>query len=456
MKKVLRILVIASFLFGILLPASASAQTGSYTSGFQVLNLDQTNPANITLTFYDKAGAVIASPTDTINAGSSKTYFPLGAVPDGFNGSVVISSSTQVRAIVNVLNDTMQGGASYGGFSAGATLVNLPLIMKGNYGISTWFNVMNTTSAAADVTVEFAGASCDQTVSVPANSSHTFDQSTDTCLALGYVGAAKVTSAADVVISVMQIVDGSNSLLAYNGFVSESTTPVMPLVTSNFYNSGTGIQIQNTGAVPTDVTVTYTPSAGFPGAICTETKTIPANNSTTFGFPQLPAACGTAGTGVTDTVNGGFVGSAKVTANTVSAPLVAIVNQVTRGAAASAAYGAFNIADGSDKISMPLIMDFNYNLFTGFAVMNVGADEVDVTCTFSGSTHTETANLASGESFTAVQFHSPLGDGYVGSAVCTATGTGEKKIVGIVNQNLAGASSIQDQLLVYEAFSFAE
>ena len=456
MKSLIRLLIIVGFFFAILLPESASAQTGSYTSGFQILNLDQSNPANIIITFYDKAGAVIASPSDTINAGASKTYFPLGDVPSGFNGSVIISSSTEVRAIVNVLNDTYQGGASYGGFSSGATLVNLPLVMKDNYGISTWFNVMNTTSTAENITVEFAGVSCDQTVNVPANSSHTFDQATDTCLSAGYVGAATVTSTADVVVSVMQIVEGSNSLLAYNGFVSESTMPVMPLVTSNFYNSGTGIQIQNTGSSSTDVTVSYSPSAGFPGAPCTETKTIPANNSVTFGFPQLPVACGTGGTGVTDVTNGGFVGSAKVTGNSASEPLVAIVNQVTRGAAASAAYGAFNVSDGSAKISMPLIMDFNYNLFTGFAIMNVGTDEVNVTCTFSGSTHTETATLASGVSFAAVQYNSPLGTGYVGSALCEATGPGETKIVGIVNQNLYGASKSQDQLLVYEAFPFSD
>ena len=122
-----------------------------------------------------------------------------------------------------------------------------------------------------------------------------------------------MTSAEPVAAVVMQV--DAQSLLAYNGFTTASTKPVMPLVSSNFYKSGTGIQIQNTGGSDTNVTVSYKPSAGFPGAACTETKSIPAGQSATFGYPQLPAGCGTSGTGVSDPVNGGFVGSASVTGN---------------------------------------------------------------------------------------------------------------------------------------------
>ena len=260
-----------------------------------------------------------------------------------------------------------------------------------------------------------------------------------------------MTSLEPVAAIVMQV--DAQSLLAYNGFTTASPKPVMPLVSSNFYKSGTGIQIQNTGGTNTNVTVSYTPSAGFPGAVCTETKSIPAGQSVTFGFPQLPAACGTTGTGVSDPVNKGFVGSAAVTTNSATMPLVAIVNQVTRGAASAAAYEAFNPATATSKVSLPLVMDRNYNIFTGFSVANVGTQPTNIACTFTGTAYTATANnVAPGAALTDVQLNK-IASGYVGSATCTATG-GDAKIAGVVNELTNGAPSTTDALLVYAGFNY--
>jgi hypothetical protein len=74
-----------------------------------------------------------------------------------------------------------------------------------------------------------------------------------------------------------------------------------------------------------------------------------------------------------------------------------------------------------------------------------------VNCTFSGSAYTVSqANLAPGAALTAVQFGTALGDGYVGSATCTATG-GDQKIIGVVNHTRLNTN--QDTFLVYEAFN---
>jgi hypothetical protein len=272
------------------------------------------------------------------------------------------------------------------------------------------------------------------------------------------VGAATITSAQPVVATVMQIQTGSKSLLAYNGFTSASTGPVMPLVSSNYFSSGTGIQIQNTGGSATDVTLTYSPSAGFPGAACTETRNIAANSSTTFGFPQLQPGCGTQGSGVTDATNGGFVGSARVTANSANMPLVAIVNQITRGKSSSAAYGAVNPSTATSNVSLPLVMDRNFNIFTGFAVANVGTQSTNIACTFTASQGTAPANIAStavgpGASLTAVQLNQAGTVPFVGSANCTASG-GDAKIAAIVNELTNGALATNDALLVYEGFNY--
>ncbi len=450
--KRFKLLIVAGIIAALLIPALVFANVTSYTSGFQLQNLSATD-ANVTIAFYNQDGTQAASVSDTITANSSTTYYPLSAVTSGFNGSVVVSSDQQVAAIANVLGNDGAYGASYIGFSQGATSVNLPLVMKNNYGINTWFNVQNTGSSDASVTVAYAGTSCTETATIAANAAHTFDQSSNTCLTDGYVGAATITSDQPVAAIVMQVTSDSQglmpNLLAYNGFTTASTNPVMPLVSSGYYNSGTGIQIQNTGTSDTDVTVTYSPSAGFPGATCTETKTVPAGNSVTFGFPTLPASC------YTDAGNAGsaaFVGSAQVTGNSASQDLVAIVNQVTTGTSNAAAYGAFNAADATDTVSLPLIMDDNFGIFTGFSVANVGTSNTDISCTFSGTSYTVSATgVAPGEALTDVQL-GKISSGYVGSAVCTSTG---EPIAAVVNQLNQGTSiPAEDGLLVSEGINY--
>jgi len=440
------------------LPAVALAQSGGpYTSGFQLQNLDP-GTATVSINYYSPSGSVAATVNDTINGSSSKTYFPLSGVSAGFSGSAVVSSDKPLAAIVNVLTSDFLGGASYSGASAGAATVSLPLVMKNNFGISTWYNVQNAGSSNANVTVTYSGSACTDTkTGLAPGAAVTFDQASNTgagaCLPAGYVGSATVTNSGTgqpLVAAVMQIKTGAKSLLAYNGFTGSdaSNTPVMPLVSTNFFHSLTGIQIQNTGASATNVTVHYTPSAGFPGAACNETKSVAAHSSTTFFLP-FPAACGTIANGTNGT--GGFVGSGKVTVNTASQPLVAIVNQVNSANSSSSAYNGINPAAGTAHVSLPLIMDRNFGIFTGFSIANVGTLTTHVNCTFSGSAHTVSGNVAPGSALTDVQFNQ-IGNGYVGSATCTAT-TGDTKIAAIVNE-LGTGSATDDKLFTYNGVNF--
>jgi hypothetical protein len=212
----------------------------------------------------------------------------------------------------------------------------------------------------------------------------------------------------------------------------------MPLVNAN--NSGyfTGIQIQNMGPSSTNVTVSYTP--GLAGSPCLETQTIPSGDSRTFALTAFSASgvCG----------DQRFIGAAEVTANSANADLVAIVNQLNTGANKGAAYEGFDPTSATDTVVMPLIMDRNGGYYTGFSVANVGTSSTSVSCTFSGTSHTESATLAPGEAMTPIQ-GDQIANGYVGSATCTAGSGGQ--IVGVVNElnpNLSG-----DAFLVYDAFN---
>jgi len=435
----------------------AAAAIPSLTSGFQLQNLSTSATANVVINFYDQAGALTTA-SDTIAADSSKTYFPLAAVSSGFNGSVVIQSDQNLAGIVNLLGvggaGSLSGGASYNSISAPATTVNLPLVLKGVFGINSFVNVQNTTASAANVTVSYPGTACTQTQSVPANSSKTFDQGADACLVAPFVGSATASSAAAIVAAVVEY--DTDSLLAYNGFTTSATDPVMPLIIGNFVNTDTGIQIQNAGGTSTDVTLTYTPSPGNPGNSCTETKTIPAGQSANFGvgnvFAGTTGACLSGTGGTPNPALGSFVGGAAVTTNSASQPLVVIVNQATIGGANSSAYSGFNPTAGTTKVNIPLVIkDLPLPgglLFTGFNLANTGGTH-SVTCTFAGQPGASVTQNVGSAAVNIVQSGggSLLPAGYVGSATCT--GAAGSRLIAVVNE-VGGAG---DALLTYEGFN---
>ncbi len=428
MKKVIVVLVLA---LAMVLVSSVAAQPTTYNTGFQVANQSGTD-ATITITYVNQDGTVDATVSDTIPANGSKTYFPIGASA-GFNGSVVISSDQPVAAITNVLANGFAFGASYESFEAGAPVVNLPLIMKGNFGFNTWFNVQNASSpggASVDVTITFANTTCTHTATIPAGAAATFNQATNTCLPNPYVGAATVTATGgDIVATVLQA--GPTTLFAYNGFTSGSTNPIMPLVQANNFGYFTGIQVQNAGTQPTDVTVSYVP--GTSGNACTQTATIAAGASATFiDCSSMSVAQ--------------FVGGASVTANSANQPLVAIVNQLNTSAGKGAAYNAFDPAQATSTVNFPLIMRDNFGFFTGFNIYNAGAATATVNCTFSGTGGPAPVNqsVPAGGTLTAIQF----GPGpYVGSATCTSPGA---SLVGVANEL---GSAAGDNLFAYNGFN---
>jgi len=429
--RTILILAIVLTMFGI----SSNAQAGAftYTAGFQVQNLEGTQAA-VSITYYNQDGTQNVAPvSDTIPANGSKTYYPVHA-NTGFNGSVIVSSDKQVASVVNILGNNGAAGASYVGSSAGSTTVLLPLLMKGNSGFNTWFNVQNTGSADTSVSVAYSDGTNVGPYTIKPGASRTFDQSAETHSAK--VFSAVVTSNSQPVVAAV-IEESTTVMFAYSGFNAGVADPVMPLINAN--NSGyvTGVQIQNSGSSATNVTVSYTPSTA--GTACTETQNIPAGQSKTFALAAFANGANSNCVALAK-----FVGSAQVTTNSASQPLVAIVNQL-KGSQNGEAYGAFDPSAAKETTLLPLIMDRNGGYYTGFNVMNVGSGTTSVTCTFTGTSYQVTQSLAAGAALNALQ-NNQIANGYVGSATCTG-GSGSQ-IVAIVNE--LGASATADQLLVYE------
>jgi len=436
-----KLLVFVMVLSMVLIAASPMAPMAgaftSYTSGFQVQNLSATT-ANITITYYNQDGTTATTGSDTIAGNGAKTYYPIAAAA-GFNGSVVIASDQPIASVVNVLGSgSASAGASYVAAMLGGAPISIPLLMKANSGYNTWFNVQNTGSTDATVNVAYSDGTTAGPVTIKPGAAHTFDQSSETHSAA--VFSANVTSTQAIAVAVIE--ENPSTMFAYSGFTGGATNPVMPLVNANNGGYITGIQIQNTGASSTDVTVSYTPSAA--GTACTETQTIPAGQSKTFALGAF-----TSGDYSNCTALAKFVGSAQVTGNTTNQNLVAIVNQLKPGVNGEA-YGSFDPASATNAVVLPLIMDRNSNWFTGFNVMNVGSAATTVTCTFSVTAYTvNTGSLAPGQAYTAIQ-KDQIASGYVGSGTCTATNAGDK-IVAVVNE--LNSVSAGDNLLVYEGIN---
>lgn len=483
MSKIVRLALLAALLLSIATVGLAGAQSEAagvdanvtYTTGFQVQNLEATD-ATVQLEFYNQDGtlAINPAPSYTIPGNSSKTFFPIDGLPVGFNGSAVILSDKDVRAVSNLLGSGPGNYlASTNGFQAGSTTVNLPLIMCNNAGFNTFFNVQNAGTAPANITINYtpgsngtAGQS--ETRTIPAGAAYTFDQTegsaTRNCTQLKdasgkFIGSATITSDQPVVATVMELNTGSfSTLLGYGGFTSGSPTVALPLVMANNANFYTGIQVQNTGTAATNVTITYSTNTVAGGNTPpVETFNLAAGASRTILQAGTQAQSGS----VTDwTTFGRYIGGATIT-NDGGQPLVAIVNQVRNSPALGSSYEGFNPATATSKVSAPLIMSNNSGYYTGIQVQNVSTSPVDVTVTYGPNTAgsfaptAETFTLQPGASKTIIQNSVSPGNGsvqnwlqrYIGSASITATGS----IVAIVNQLGTAAG---DQFATSDAFNY--
>ncbi|HID87131.1 MAG TPA: hypothetical protein EYP55_07090 [Anaerolineae bacterium] len=456
MKK-LRILVGVVLVAAFLLPTLVSAQGAGITwnSGFQVQNLENED-ASIVIMYYNQDGteAIPGGVSDTIPAMGSKTYYPIH--PEGtFNGSVVISSNRQIAAIANLLaSGAVTAASATNSFSEGATTVNLPLIMRANYGFDTWFNVQNVGTTTTHVTVTYVpgtagNAGVTEEADIPPGAAHTFDQAPNTALGDRFVGSAVVTSDGQPLVATVEQVGSTESfmvLMGYNGFVGGSTTVNLPLVMALNYGFYTGIQCQNGGTDSTTVTVDYGPNTAGAWEPTDESATVAAGASHTF--LQL-------GGQWTER----YVGSATVISDPAQ-PLMCIVNQVMAGATPpdpdfGTAYEGFDPTAATNKASAPLIMANNYGYYTGVQVQNVSAAACDVTITYSENTvgpwnpaPESVTGLAPGASHTFLQSGGQWTDWYVGSATIEGDGC---NVVAIVNEFLPGVS---DQFFTYNAFNY--
>ena len=147
--------------------AAAAALPGTgWWSGETIQNVSAST-AGLTLTAYDSLSSNTYQTTFNLPTGQSKTFVPgdFTGMPAGFQGSMVVSSSADIRAIVNVTNrvsGTLGDPASvspaagqYQGVIIPSTTINFPLVKNNHFSKTTSFAIQNAGSAAATATASF-------------------------------------------------------------------------------------------------------------------------------------------------------------------------------------------------------------------------------------------------------------------------------------------------------------
>ncbi len=283
-QKILGLFVILSLMLMVVPAAQAGGPPGNWASGIACQNLSSSQAANVTLYFYqeDNPSPVLTyvDPNPVPADGFRGYYTPSSppGVPDGFLGSVVVSSNTEMACNVNTqttgsgtLADPYRIGTSAGFNSSQiAPKMYAPQIMKAYSGWNSYLSVMNTSSSSVSVTISYkdrygTALSANETRTIPGNTNHIFYQSDNANLPTNLIGSAVIsadngtTNLAVTAEFYNSAVDNTTAQLhAYNGFSSGATKLLLPRFVRNYYGYNSGISIQNVGNASTTVSITFT------------------------------------------------------------------------------------------------------------------------------------------------------------------------------------------------------
>ena len=302
--------------------AEATALPGSgWYSGETIQNVGS-GTATIDITAYDSASANTFNLSDSITPGSSKVYLPnsFPGMPSGFQGSAIVSSNQDIRAIVNVTNRYLSSltlgdpltaspaAAIYQGMNAPSTTLNFPLAKNDYFGKTTSFFIQNAGTAAATVTTTFKFLGvitplrprrCNPVRWLSLFQPDGYEWSGPPPTGNTAVGGMIATSSQPLSGTVLEhktVEVHATVLQATRAFTAAdyNTTLYVPVNKNNYFGRFTGIQVQNVTGGAVDVSVEYSQTAGgsCPGGTKTDSHTgIPAGQSWNFPSSVLDPGC---------------------------------------------------------------------------------------------------------------------------------------------------------------------
>lgn len=469
------VLMIFAFVFGFSTPAKA-VTGGNWQSGIKLQNLSDSMQASISIDLYTPAGTLDSTISQTSTgqplvapiSGSVEVYLPSYAGINSGNYAAIVSSDQPLGVVVTTTNYDYGMADSYNSMTP-ATAVFVPNVYHNHNFWSTEIFIQNSTGSTVTGNVvmeEPTGSSgCDdgcgtKTVDLSIGPNATF--AVDTSLA-GYadmghfIGAARITTSGPVAVVANQTRLVGNGLVPGNVLIQSpgvtaadsGGTVVLPSLYNKFSGANgtwnSGIKLQNTTGSSVNATVTFTADPDMPAFTGTKAVTVAANGSTEL---YLPGVTLDSPAGLFPSM---FKGSAVISVTTPDGELSATVQHTnyTASSGYGVALGYIGFSTGVNKVSLPSLYRWPSGAgiwISGIKVQNVGADAVTISINLktdpdvSAWTGAKTGVVINpGKAYELYLGGDANLDGgasvpqpWKGSALITATGSGEVKIAATV------------------------
>lgn len=385
-----------------------------------------TNAANYTITVWDGQGKAQATYSATTNPNATTTFNLGSQLPAGFVGSITVDGTTPIVAVLNG-DRAGSNGYAFPLIAKGDQALYAPLVF-GNYnGWTSNIAVQNLDAQPARVTLAYTASATgavnsEAEVEIAPFSTRLFNLGASSAVAAGFSGSAVIRATnGKSLAAVVTAQHSSGTSQSYVALTGGAPNVATPLLFKNRNGWNTGIQVQNIGTMPANVTVSYASSTG--GAAGAENAVVQPGQAATFYQPS------------NTTLPDGFVGSATITSD--GPPLAVLVNGVNYGRGLATTYTSGADTAGATRIYAPLLFKGASGLNTGVQVQASGNQAASVTVTYydaNGQTVTsQQESIPAGQSRT---FYQPgvtgLPDGFRGSAVVTSSGG--QPISAIINQ----------------------
>jgi len=430
MKKSVMLGAIVALLVA-LMAIPSSAQLGDIgNASFTVQNVG-TAAATVSVTFVDENGAE-TTPNPLNNSKSNPFQLAVGEsfvvyVP-GIPGlpagrySVIVSSTQEVVAIVNLIGQNAAGttyfNGSYSGVSQGAQTIYLPSFVYKFYTWNSLISVQNVGTGSTDVSVQLTCLS-GQTATLTKNglakgAAVHFDLETSPPAGLpagGCGGSAVITSSTQPVVVVDNQSAPAGMTQSFNTFDSGAAEVFVPALYTGYYTWNSSLSIVKIGSGPSNVTVAYSDGGSSSCSL---------SDATPSCLLYMPTE---------HPVSGEF--AATITAS--GQPVVAIANAANPANQAQT-YGGFSTGSGS--VGLPVVMKRFYGWDTAFTCQNIGAVATSLNISYQdyAANAYNTGTLQPGESQLVYQpSEAFLPDGY-GRAVTVKANAAGGEIACIVNQ----------------------
>lgn len=271
-----------------------------YNAALYIQNLSTTNPANLTLTYYDTNGAVTCTKSDTLNASSSRGYWMPGetCLPASWVGSVYVTSDQNIVAIGRPhIEDQI---TTYNGFPSGSTKSYIPMLFSNAFGgtYNAAVYLQNVTTISATFSIKFYDDSgnlvCTKSGLIAPFSSQGYWLPSLICnstmpLPAGWVGSA-VIEADQNIVAVGRLHIGAQ-ITAYSSFVDGGLTMNLPMLFSGaFGNYNSALYVQNIGNTAATVTIKFYDTNG--NLSCTKVDSLATLASKGYWLPTLTCSSG--------------------------------------------------------------------------------------------------------------------------------------------------------------------